>query len=194
VPATSGIPVTADQSQSAAQAAAIDVLAAAIYGLQRQVYQLAAGMSGGGGPASFGPYTGAGSSAPYPLLGMPGYGVVSSAPFTAAVVVHTAAASQRVPITYIQFPPSSSPIPGYSEMPPLYQQPHRPLPYQGAPPQHPLVFLKTTKPSAFPATTSSPFPPSMAPKIPWAGSIDATGSSGRSAPGRETRSASHLST
>jgi hypothetical protein len=37
-----------------------------------------------------------------------------------AIIVHTTAASQRVPIIHIQFPPSPSLIPGYPEPPPVY--------------------------------------------------------------------------
>jgi hypothetical protein len=47
-----------------------------------------------------------------------------------AIIVHTAAASQLVPVTQIQFAPSSSPIPGFSGPPPFHHghQPVQPPP------------------------------------------------------------------
>jgi hypothetical protein len=74
--------------------------------LHRQVHQLASCLPAPGGYGGFGPYVGAGPSAPHPVFGMPGYSALSSAPSTAAIIVHTAAASQGVPITHIQVPPS----------------------------------------------------------------------------------------
>jgi hypothetical protein len=61
-------------------AAALDVPANAIYGLHRQVHQLASCLPAPGGYGGFGPYVGAGPSAPHPVFGMPGYSALSSAP------------------------------------------------------------------------------------------------------------------
>jgi hypothetical protein len=97
-----------------AQAATIDVLVSAIYDLQRQIYNLTANRSrepsfGGYGPyAGYGRQDGAGPSSASPLYGMPGYGVMSFAPSTSAIIVHSTATSQPVPITHIQFPSSPS--------------------------------------------------------------------------------------
>jgi hypothetical protein len=123
VPVTTAAPVMSGPSASAVHASAIDVLANAIYSLQRQVHQIASCLPAQGGYGGFGPYAGAGLSASFPIYGMPGYSALSSASSTAAIIVHTAPASQGVPITHIQFPPSSSPIPGYSEPSPVVTTP-----------------------------------------------------------------------
>ncbi|KAG8060620.1 hypothetical protein GUJ93_ZPchr0002g26558 [Zizania palustris] len=142
LPTLSGALVTSAPSASAIQAAATDVLANAIYDLQWQVSQIASCLPGtrAGGAGGYGPYVGAGpSSSPPYLYGLPGYGVVPSAPSTAAIIVHTTSATQvplqPVPITQIQFPPSLSPIPGYSD-PPIYHTWPPPPPYQGLQPLH----------------------------------------------------------
>jgi hypothetical protein len=109
-----------------AQAATIDVLVSAIYDLQLQVYNLTANRSressfGGYGPyACYGRHAGAGPSSASPFYGMSGYGAMTLAPSTFAIIVHSTATSQPVPITHIQFPSSPSPIPGFSGPPPCF--------------------------------------------------------------------------
>jgi hypothetical protein len=51
---------------------------------------------------------------------MSGYGVISIASSTSAIIVHSTATSQPVPITHIQFPSSLSPIPGFTGLPPRF--------------------------------------------------------------------------
>jgi hypothetical protein len=102
-----GAPAVSAPPASAAQMAAIDTLAQAIYGLQRQMHHISSclpGYGGHGGYDGYSGFAGASSSSPHPLYGMSGYGLPSSVPATAAVIVHTTAASQAVPITQIQFP------------------------------------------------------------------------------------------
>jgi hypothetical protein len=96
-------------------------------------------MPGAGGYDGYGPYAGAGPSPLNFLYGMLGDGVMTSAPSTTVIIVHTTTtsqmASQAMPITQIQFLLSPSPILGFSK-PPVYQVPLLPLPYQGLYPLH----------------------------------------------------------
>lgn len=62
--ATSRAPTSSASAASGANLAAIDVLANAIYGLQRQVHLIASRMPGTGGYDGYGPYAGAGPSPP----------------------------------------------------------------------------------------------------------------------------------
>ena len=113
-------PVTAPPTS-----ASFDTLAAAIYGLQRQMGQLATRLSIRDGPRESPPP----SSMPYGLPGfgsisahsLHGAGPVASAPPASVVVVHTKGASQlphpstAVPIMQITFPHSLSPIPNLDD-------------------------------------------------------------------------------
>ncbi|KAG2625318.1 hypothetical protein PVAP13_3KG205881 [Panicum virgatum] len=105
--------------------AGFDTLAAALYGLQRHVGQLATRLSVRDGPQESPPPS-------YMLYGLPGYGGipaldlhgaghVASAPLASSVVVHAEGStslshpSTAVPITQIAFPHSPSPIPNLDD-------------------------------------------------------------------------------
>ena len=98
-------PLFVRPSQAVISAGVLDTLTTAIYGLQRQMGQLATRMAGGDGrPGS--------SVHPQSLpFGMPGYGGLPSAPSSGSAIVHPTMASRPVPITQISFPPSPSPLP-----------------------------------------------------------------------------------
>ncbi|CAN6204174.1 unnamed protein product [Urochloa humidicola] len=121
-PTTSAALVSSAPAATSVPVAAIDTLTTAIYGLQRQMGQVAARIFDleGRPPTDMG-----GSMSP--LYGMPGYGGLPLAPATSSIVVHTSALNRSVPIHQISFPHSPSPIPPFVEPPPVqqgYQEDH----------------------------------------------------------------------
>ena len=98
-------PLSVGPSQAVVSVGVLDTLTTAIYGLQRQMGQLATRMAGGDGrPGS--------SVHPQSLpFGMPGYRGLPSAPSSGSAIVHPTMASRPVPITQISFPPSPSLLP-----------------------------------------------------------------------------------
>ena len=131
--------------------AGFDTLAAAIYGLQRQMGQLATRLSVRDGPRESPPP----SSMPYglpgfgglPAHGLHGAGPVASAPPASAVVVHTEGSTQlphpstAVPITQIAFPHSPSPIPNLDDQSPYMPSYDAHADTLGVPRFHKLSFL-----------------------------------------------------